>query len=113
MNPIAQIFLKHFPIALDYLDEHDADDPSAIAGAIAEWFSQAPNAPNRHMHQRMEVFYADPLVSVNYGNPPSNAASVMQVGFFELLWWLPNAELTIPQVKEYLNAQAIAVRTAA
>ena len=94
-------------MASGYLDAYDADCPYGIAGEIARWFSKAPNAPDRMMSKRMENFYSDPLVSTDYGEPPSNAASIMQVSFFETLWWLPNAEITIPQVTtpEYLAAE--------
>ncbi len=91
----------------DYIDTEDADSPRPyeIAEAVAEWFSEAPNAPDRKMSQRMHTFYSDPLVRVAHDEPSSDAASVMQVAFFERLWHLPNAAITIPQVTtpEYLN----------
>ena len=105
MDPIAQILFRHFPMVSELLDVDHWDNPSEIAAAIARWFSDQPGAPDRQMRSRMERFYSDPEVSIQFGSPPIDAATVMQVAFFEYLWHLPNAEFTIPQVAsiEYLR----------
>ncbi|CAN5744478.1 hypothetical protein BH09VER1_BH09VER1_11130 [soil metagenome] len=79
-----------------------------ILNAIARWFSEDPRGSDPMIRERMERLDADPMAQEDYGKPPSNVSSVMQVGFFETLWWLPNNEITIPEVAnlEYLESKA-------
>ena len=99
-----QLLFDLFPELKNRLDESNWDLPYLVAGELASWYDEQASNDLPNAKKRIDDLYRFVSEKPRGKTASDDLITILQVGFFEKLFDLPNRNITIPTMtdKKYL-----------
>jgi hypothetical protein len=100
-SPICDFILDHFPEIINRMDHNDLDSCYLVANELANWFAEQVDRDWKRAKERILTFYEAAAPFPGGDDASNDMMTILQVGFFEHLWQLPNAAKTVPALTSH------------